>query len=204
MTMKLIVLDIMKYKLFILIVFIFSLAEISAQTKNEKESRVERTQFPEATQATLNAFPKNVKRTRYYKETDGEKLSFETKFKYKKHWYSVEFNKDGILEDIEIVVKERELSEVTLKSIEAYFKENSEKFDIIKVQEQYLYEVNGSQADFVKSITENRKTTASNYEIIVAIKIESDWLLQEVTFDPNGQFQNTRTLQTDSYEYIMY
>ncbi len=206
MTMKLIVLDIMKYKLFILIVFVFSLAEISAQTKNEKESRVERTQFPEAAQTVLNAFPKKAKRARFYKETDGNKLSFESKFKFKKHWYSVEFNQKGILEDIEVTIKKRELSEATLKNIIIYLEQNSQKYDIIKIQEQYVYTNSnkGTQVNFLESIVNHRKTKASNYEIIIAIKTESDWLLQETTFDCNGRFLNARTLQPDSYEYIMY
>ncbi len=204
MTTKQIVLDIMKYRIIFLLFASICSTGAAAQTKNEKESRVERTQFPEAAQTTINAFPKKAKRARFYRETDGEKLSFESKFKYQKHWYSVEFNEEGVLEDIEIVVKERELLEAALKNIETYFEENSEKFDIIKIQEQYIYNVNSSEVKFLESITTNRKTTTSNYEIIVAVKTKGDWLLKETTFDSNGQFINSRTLQPDSYEYIMY
>ena len=175
-----------------------------AQTKNEKESRVQLLDFPKASQATLKAISKHVKRIRYYKETDGEKHSFESKFKYKKHWFSVEFDSLGTIEDIEVSVKKRQLGPDPKIAIYDYLKAHSSKYDIIKIQEQYVYKADISEVQFLNYILENRLNLASNYEIIVAIKSDIGWELKEMTFDSKGALLKLRNVQQDSYEYIMY
>lgn len=202
--MKSIVFDIMKCKVLLIIFTCFCFTSLNAQTKNEKESRVSLSQFPENAQTQLNIIPKKAKRIRYYKESDGEKQSFETKFKYEKYWYSVEFNNSGILEDIEVRIKERQIPDSIKTEIKTYIGNRSDKFDLIKIQEQYIYVDSISETQFLNSILENRATTVSNYEIIVAIKSNKIWELKEMTFDSKGAFLNARNLQQSSYEYIMY
>lgn len=194
----------MKFESTLLIIALFSFSFLTAQTKNEKESRISLNEFPENAQTLIYTIKSNVKRIRYYKETDGDKQSFETKFKYKKHWYSIEFDSSGILEDIEITINKKVLKSVTKDNIYYYLEANSDKFDIIKIQEQYLYKNNTSEAEFINSILKNRDNISSNYEIIVALKTSKFWELKEITFSATGEFLSIRTLQQDSYEYILY
>ncbi len=194
----------MKFKLLPLYIFFLVSVSLWGQTKNEKESRVQLTQFPEPAQLVLEQTPDAAKRTRYYRETDGEKLSFESKFKFNSHWYSVEFSAKGVLEDIEVLIKSHDLPERQRDAIESYLEANSNKFEIIKIQEQYRFETPFSGVEFLNHILEQRTNTASYYELIVALKIKKEWFLKEMTFDPDGRFINARTLQPDSYEYIMY
>lgn len=177
---------------------------IWSQSKNEKERRIQFETFPQNAQTLINTFPEKVKRIRYYKEIDGDKESYETKFKYKNHWYSVEFDSVGLLEDVEILIKKRQFPDVVIARIKSYVEQQASKFDFIKIQEQYPYHKNSSETLFLNSIFENRTTIASNYEIIIALKIKRQWQLQEITFDTKGKFLKSRNLQPDSYEYIMY
>jgi len=194
----------MKYRIFTLLLGFLLSVSISAQTKNEKEKRIKKSEFPKGANLLLNAIPQQAKRIRFYKETDGDKTSFETKFKFKKHWYSVECDSLGKLEDIEIQIKEDELPEETDDVIEDYFEDNSEKYDIIKIQEQFIYSSKPSDTEFLKHISSNRESLRPNYEIIVALKIDKVWVLKEITFSHQGQFLSERTIKPDSYEYIMY
>ena len=82
---------------------------ITAQTKNEKEFRISLSEFPQNSQEILSAVQDQVKRIRFYKEIDGDQESYESKFKFGKRWFSVEFSKDGVLEDIEVTVKEKQI-----------------------------------------------------------------------------------------------
>jgi hypothetical protein len=59
----------------------------------------------------------NFKRVKFYKESDGDKISFEAKFKYKKQHFSVEFFASGVLEDIEILINKKKYS---IKSIRCH------------------------------------------------------------------------------------
>ncbi|MDG5490405.1 hypothetical protein [Psychroserpens sp. SPM9] len=194
----------MKFKLVFVLCIWISCFSLEAQTKNEKESRIPLTEFPNESQILLKTIIKKVKRSRFYKETDGSKLSFESKFKYNKYWFSVEFNNLGTLEDIEVLVKEKHLSKPVKTAIRSYLKTNTTKYEIIKIQEQYVYSSDHSEATFLNSILENRTTLSSNYELIVAMKSQKTWELKELTFDEKGDFIKARNLQQDSYEYIMY
>lgn len=193
----------MKCKLISVILFCLAL-NLSSQTKNEKEFRIELDAFPEPSQTVVNTIIDTVRRIRHYKEIDGENSSYETKFKYGKHWFSVEFNAFGVLEDIEVLVKEREVNTEINTKINSYLKTHYSKYDFLKIQEQYLFNKSESPQQFLKSILEQRKDTLSNYEIIVALKTNGNWEIKEMTFDENGIFLKERTLQQDSYEYIMY
>lgn len=193
----------MKFKI-ISLLFVFFFLNVSGQTKNEKESRIPLEQFPEKAQSHIKNILENTKRIRHYEEIDGDFKSYESKFKYKKHWHSVEFDKDGKLEDIEVTVKERHLTKQTLNNITSYLKKRYEKFDFIKIQEQYLFDDSIGHTNFIYYILENRASTNSNYEIIIALKTDRNWSIKEMTFDSEGTFLNERTIQQDSYEYIMY
>ncbi|MEY8849961.1 hypothetical protein AB9K26_14165 [Psychroserpens sp. XS_ASV72] len=193
----------MKYKIFGILLFCLTL-NLHSQTKNEKESRIALDAFPEQSQNVITSITKDVRRIRHYKETDGENLSFETKFKYDKHWFSVEFNASGILEDIEVEIKERQIADDIRSKINSYLKTHYSKFDFLKIQEQYPFNDSKSPQQFLKSVLSQRKNTLSNYEIVVALKYDKDWQIKEMTFDENGIFLRERTLQQDSYEYIMY
>ncbi|MBO6605623.1 hypothetical protein [Psychroserpens sp.] len=193
-----------KYKIVVVLLCFFFSINNYCQNKNEKESKISKTDFPSSALQTLSLVPENAKRIKYYQETDGEKLSYECKFKFQNLWHSVEFNEDGKLEDIEVKVRKHQLSQTVRERINNYLSQNSDKFDIVKIQEQYVQDKSSSDLTFFKSTISNREHTASNYELIVAIKHKKDWTLKEMTFDKQGNFTNTRDLQTDSYEYIMY
>lgn len=193
-----------RYKLLILILCLFSTFEYFGQSKNEKESKVLRTDFPIAAQQLLSLTPDNAKRIKFYQETDGDKSSFECKFKLHHFWYSVEFDQEGTLEDIEVKVRKHQIQESIRTTINNYLDQNSDKYDIIKIQEQYVYDGTLPAIEFYKSTLSNRNSISSNYEIIVALKRNKSWTLNEMTFDINGRYIKSRELQTNSYEYIMH
>lgn len=175
-----------------------------AQTKNEKEFRVSLSEFPEASQHVIRSISEEVKRIRYYKEIDGDHESYESKFKYKRHWFSVEFGKNGIIEDIEVTVREKQIDNAIRAKIKSYLSSQYSKHDFIKLQEQYIPSKNESSEQFLKHVLKSRTATASNYEIVVAVKADKNWIILEMTFDPEGTFIGQRTIKQDSYEYIMY
>ncbi|WP_299337432.1 hypothetical protein [uncultured Psychroserpens sp.] len=194
----------MKYKLVSTIFGFFFFVSLTAQTKNEKELRIDISNFPEHAQSILRTLPEKAKRVKFYKETDSIKESFESKFKYKHHWHSVEFDSDGNLEDIEVNIKKKQIPNPVLDAINMHLKNNSDKYDIIKIQEQYVYEAKISEAELLSAVLEKREKMASNYEIMIALKKDKIWNLREITFNSQGHFLSTRNIQQDSYEYIMY
>lgn len=175
-----------------------------SQTKNEQEERVTLEVLPEAAIAVINELPKRCKRIRFYQETDGEKQSFEAKFKYKKQHYSLEFDTEGVIEDIEIVIEPNELEAAIKSKIDNYFEEHFDKFQYVKIQKQYVYYPSIQPVTFVNELLSKQSHAEVNYEVIAEAKLNSKRELGEFLFGKSGNFKSFRTLNPDSYEHILY
>ena len=170
--------------------------------KNEKEERVTLIQLPQETQNTLKLYPKNIKRLKFYRETDGDKVSFETKFKYHKKWHSIEYDTIGTLEDIEIEINKNKLPQKAYLSIKNYLNNLSQKWKIIKIQEQYINN-NTSAKELINGVILNNLFNP-NYEIIIEISQKKSVVLKEFIFDVSGKFISVKKLQQADYQHVQY
>jgi hypothetical protein len=177
---------------------------IVGQSKNEKEEKVELKTFPKKAIEVLQTLPEDCKRLKFYKETDGAKQSFEAKFKYKKLRYSVEFSAEGIIEDIEVTLKPKNIENAVTSEIRTYFKVTYKRSKLIKIQKQYIYNALLNAIDFLSKVLSKRSSAQVNYEIIAEVKSNSGRDIREFTFDKNGRFLNFKTLNPDSYEHALY
>lgn len=192
----------MKTKTLLVLMFISQF--VFSQTKNEKEERITKSEFPNAAIAVVNNLPKNCKRLKFYKETDGEKQSFEVKFKFKRKRYSLEFSKDGVIEDLEVLTKFKTINEEKKSNIEGYFRSSFSKHKLIKVQKQFVYHSKLDALTFVNDILNNTSDKDPNFEIIAEVKTNKKRDIREFTFDESGTFVNFRILNPTSYEHVLY
>lgn len=191
----------------ILSFFLLTAFSLLAQDKKiEKEERIDAEEMPTSSSFLIERIPEIAKKLRYYYETDGEKESFEAKFKYKGSIFSVEFGKYGKLQDIEVTLKEKQLPKQSLKNIETYLKKNQDRYKIEKIQAQYLpkaTEKNSAEKLLLKSISFNTQPP-DNYELIVAVKNKGKLKKFELIFDANGQFKSKREIIRNSYDYLIF
>lgn len=204
MIMKLHVLDIMKFRAIksfsVIFLFVFAIG-MFAQTKDEREISVKLNNFPINAQSIVKDLQKSTKRLRLYKEFDGNKTSYEAKFKYKNNRYSVEFDVDGSLEDIELIIKEKN---IPIEVIELYFQSKFDAYNLTKIQKQFINTVSKSDKDFVSATLSGSTESTINYEIIAEVKIDSNRDIMELLFTEKGEFIKSRILKPTSYEHIMY
>ncbi|WP_299128225.1 hypothetical protein [uncultured Winogradskyella sp.] len=186
------------------LIFIVCSQYIVSQTKKEKEQRIKRSHFPVKAQNILNYLPKDCKRIKYYKETDGNKQSFETKFKYNRQWFSLEFSPNGRIEDLEVIITIKTINSPTKIKIENYFNTKYLKYKLIKVQKQFVFDQNSNVEGFITNILNHDNGTIVNYEIIAEVKTEKSREMREFTFNQNGAFINFRVIKPTSYEYVLY
>ncbi len=175
-----------------------------SQTKNEKEERIKVSEFPQAAQKVVESLPEQCKRIKFYRETDGQKESFEAKFKYKGKRYSLEFSKEGVIEDLEVTTKFKVLEQDIQYTIKSYFESDFSKYKLIKNQEQFVYQSDIEPSEFVNQILTQTTGIAPNFEIIVEVKANKKREMREYTFDSNGEFVNFRTINPTSYEHVLY
>jgi hypothetical protein len=175
-----------------------------SQSKYEKEERIDVSEFPKVAQNYFNTISDQVNYLKYYKEIDGDKQSFEVKFKLKKQYYSVEFDTLGIIEDIEIVIKKKHIPQAVLNNISSYFNESFKKHRLIKIQKQYIKTSNKTDLQFLQQILTNINEKNTNYEIISEVKTNEGRTLKEFIFNSNGTFEKSRTVTSSSYEHALY
>ncbi|WP_138432831.1 hypothetical protein [Winogradskyella algicola] len=192
----------MKTKTLLALIFICQF--VFSQTKNEKEERITKSEFPEVAIEVIKSLPDDCKRLKFYKETDGEKQSFEVKFKYKKKRCSLEFTKDGVIEDLEVLTKFKTINEEKKSKIKDYFRSNFTKHKFIKAQKQYVYQKELDPVIFIKNILKNTTTEAPNFEIIAEVKTDKKRDIREFTFNASGEFVNFRIINPTSYEHVLY
>ncbi len=194
----------MNFRLFIIILVLCSWQTLASQTKNESEQRIKLSEFPKKAQDVIEALPSNSKRIKFYKETDGGKESFEAKFKYNKRYYSLEFSKEGDIEDIEVITKLKHIKQTSKHQLVKYFEASFDKYKIIKIQEQFIFKKNNAESKFVEEVLTKDINLSPNFEIIAEVKNESKRNIREFTFDSKGKFLNFRILNPTSYEHVLY
>ncbi len=187
-----------------IIIFLFTSIFSFSQSKDEQEKRIKLEAFPAEAQALLQSLPDNSKKLKFYKETDSLKISYEAKFKFNKRYYSIEFDNNGILEDIEVLIKKKKLDKALLKMLTNFYKTSYKSYKFIKIQEQYIPKSHPNESVILDLLNGNPSSFEINYEIIAEVKSKAKREIREFTFDNTGQLIKSRPLKSSSYEHIMY
>lgn len=184
----------MKY-LLVVIFLIFSIMG-QAQDKIEFEKRIDVATFPVKAYEQLQPYLAGVKRVKYYQEFDGNSQSFEAKFKKFGARYSVEFNTQGQVQDVEIKVLKSQLDTITKDGIKNYFDAQYERWKIEKIQLQF-YDLKTLEAA-------TNTTIMAPLEIIVATKNKGKLVKYEYLFDNNLVVVSKRKIVRQSYDFLLF
>jgi hypothetical protein len=175
-----------------------------AQKKYEKEIRVSKSEFPETALRMLDKHTAKAKRVRFFRETDSSKTSYEVKFKFEGKKYSVEFTKNGDLEDIEIDIHLRQLPAMLKKKINSFCIEKYRKYAIKKIQKQYFCSTPNDASAVFKTAISNTDSEFINYEVVVWRSVKNDSGMVELIFSKKGELLNERPFSQSSYDHILY
>ncbi len=202
--MKYNVLGTMRFSnLFLFILFMVCFPSYG-QNKYEREFRILKKQFPEKALHYISEEIQGAKRVRFYKEIDSAKISFEAKFKKDKLNYSIEFDENGKLEDIEIIVKQIDIPEASWANIQNYLSTTFKKSKIRKIQQQYPVTDSESPETTIKNAFQNLLLPSLNYELIVSAKKEREYEQFEILFDAEGNLQKLRKSLPPNYDHVLY
>lgn len=176
---------------------------IWCQNKYEQEFRITKSAFPSEALDLVSPYLKDVKRLRFYHEVDSTKKSYEVKFKKDRLRYSIEFDQEGHLEDVEFLIKKVDVPEESWTRIEDYLKNNFQKFRIKKIQQQYPIGENIPET-ILKQAFQNLILEYINYELIFTSKGEKGYQTYEALFSSSGTLLKLRESLPVSYDHILY
>lgn len=193
----------MKFK-YLLFVIVGIVQITSAQNKYEQESRIDKADFPNSAYLLIEDYLKDAKRMRFYQEIDSTKKSYEAKFKKGRLRYSVEFDEQGTLEDVEFKIKVRDIPNDTWGAIQSYLDKNHYKHRVKKIQQQYPLREEKSVEKTLHNAFQNLILPDVNYELVFSAKESGGFQEYEALFDYEGQLIRLRKSFPPSYDHVLY
>ena len=189
----------MKKLIFLLLLFL-AVLQLSAQTKYEHESKISFENVPEKARLFVSKIIQS-KKVKWYKEQSNNGISFEAKSKFKDKNYSIEFDSNGTIEDIEIEKKWNDLPKTIQQNIINSLQNTFIKHKIRKIQIQF----SAKEKDLINYFKDDVKNNITvKYEIVVKGKTDSGKYLFELLFNNTGQLEATSKIvfrNTDNIEF---
>ena len=190
-------------KIFVLLVagFLSMGIQLHAQIKFEREYKLKRSEVPQLARSFVDScdFSSKIK---WYKEESEAGISVEAKVREAGKFFSIEFGREGELQDVELDLPIRELDGSFRKNIDKELSKRFRKFRIQRVQIQWT----GSRESLL-SLIKNGKSDLSfirKYEIIVKGKKEKSQALYEILFDEQAKIERIaeiKTRNTDNLDF---
>lgn len=172
-----------------------------AQDKTEIERGIHASEAPSVARDWLSETYVNISRIHWYLEKSSDGTSYEAKLRQHGAWHSVEFDEDGTLQDVEIIVALNELPEPVRQGMEAYFDTTYAKHRIRKIQQQLT-----GPSEAVRTAIRNEPAQAVTYRYEVEFygKNDRSKALWEGLFDNQGQLLERRRIVLRPTDNLMY
>lgn len=165
-----------------------------AQDKIEREYRIEETAVPAIALEFIQAMGLNTP-IKWYLEQGIDAQTYEAKTTYNGQDYSIEFNNDGRIEDLEITIDFNQLPDAFKKHINLLLSSTSDRFKIIKTQSQYI----SLYPDILKKVPAGVAPLIPNYELVVRHRIASGtYKNYEYLINPSGALISMREIKESS------
>ncbi|WP_420401083.1 hypothetical protein [Flagellimonas sp.] len=192
-----------KSRFVLLAIFLVATLKLSAQGKYEQETRIPKAQFPSNALELVSPYLEDAKRVRFYHEQDSTKRSYEVKFKNRKLHYSIEFNEQGLLEDVEFIIQKGDIPEDSWNNMTNKLTSKFKKFRIKKIQQQYPCKDRDSK-EVMQQAFQNLILSYINYELVFAAKDKQQFKTYEALFNSEGTLLKLRQSFTSNYDHILY
>lgn len=179
---------------------------MAQDVKNEVEVSIRQHQMPQQAIQLLGPILAEAGRVKFYQETDGEQTSFESKLSWKGNFYSIEFDHEGKLLDVEKLVSFRTLPKEIRKQVEEQLESEFDRYRIRRTQVQYSAGKNGQPVTgVIRKFMENDAG-----EMTIRYEIEADGRKgnqiggYELLFDQEGKLLKKRPVVRRSLDNILY
>lgn len=175
---------------------------VFAQDKIEIEKRVKTEDVPKSAVEDLADILGADHKVKWYYQEDGSKKVYEAKFNFNSNDYSVEFDTNALIYNVEIEVDFESLTSKFRLKLEKKLNKLFEDYKIRKIQIEYL----GEEEDLFELISEEDldEDLEIRYEIEVNAKSSKQRALYELIFDDNAKLMSKRKIKLKSTDILDY
>jgi hypothetical protein len=174
--------------------------------KNEVETSIARGEMPEKALSLLEPVLSEARKVRFYRETNGDQVSYESKVKWKGHQYSIEFNEDGSLLDAEKLVRYGSLPKEVREAVNRRLEKEFGRHRVRRTQVQFSAGRPGvSDQEIIEMLGRSEPGPATvRYELEVDVVAPPHLGAYELLFDPDGNLLERRQIVRRSLDNILY
>ncbi|MFK5973907.1 MAG: hypothetical protein QM485_11610 [Flavobacteriaceae bacterium] len=191
----------MKYN--ILAVFLFLGCITFAQDRQEREHRIQKSQFPDLASDFMTLGHK-MKKVRYYKEVDSSKTTYAVKFKLDRLYYHIQYNTSGNLINSGFRIKEIDIPQETYTKIKTYISDAFKRFKIRRIWQEYPIDNNKIKNEALKNTFQNLLLASNEYRLLVRAKKQDKAEDYELWFDSEGDLKRIRTALPTNLDRVLY
>lgn len=172
-----------------------------AQEKLEKERRIQPSEVPAAAQSFIDScmFTGTIK---WYAEEELDGTSVEAKLKEVGYRYSIEFDTQGQIEDVEIERDPDQLSPWVIDSMRAYLSRTTMKYKIKRMQVQWT----GDRQALIMLIRagQTHMPHTIKYEVEIKLRDDEGRHMYEYLFTAGGEFIQRRRVIYRTTDHLDY
>ena len=188
----------------VLLILLLGLQQLSGQVKYEREYRIRKAQFPEAALQVLDSRLDGVRRLRFYREVDSNRIRYAVKFKKARLHYSVGFTQEGELEDVEFHITPVDIPEESWGSIQAELTDRFGRHKVREIRQQYPRAAFVSVEQTLRNAFQNLLLPERNYRLVLRVRNDRGSMPYEALFDADGKLLKLRKALPANYDHILY
>jgi hypothetical protein len=171
------------------------------QKKFEREYGVKADAVPTSATSFVSSLFPEIKVNWYIEESPGSK-SIEAKFNHSEKRYSVEFDESGKIQDIEILIKIKNVEKKVRTSIKNNISTVFRRHKIVKAQLQWMGDADSLRQSVLIGTPEKSITT--KYELVVRGKKDKVEGYFEVLCDSDGVIERITELLMGNHDNLIY
>jgi hypothetical protein len=189
------------YMKVLLIVLFFSVQALSAQNKDEREYKIQPSEVPtSALRFIRESF--SEEKVNWYFERNGSEKSIEAKIRKSKTLYSIEFDTLGNIQDIELLVKIKEIPEALWNTIKRNLDGQFSRFKVRKTQKQWVANAPDLQRLIKGEVPKGKHQT--NYEIVIIGRKDKRSDQYELLYNEDGDMIRKQKIIENSQQHLIY
>jgi len=181
-----------------------SFAVVSAQDiKNENEESINREDMPTSSLTMINRFWNKEKKVDFYRQKNGEMISYEAKLEWNDYQYSIEFDSEGSLVNVEQLIDFNDIPVASQNTITEELSKQYTRFRFIRIQRQYSAEEADDRYEILEDvIDEDYEDLIIRFEIVVDAQNKAVMGSFESLFDEHGNMIQKRRIVRRSLDNI--
>lgn len=185
----------------LLVVLFFSVQALHAQNKDEREYKIQPSEVPTSALRFIRESFSDEK-VNWYFERNGSERSIEAKIRKSKTLYSVEFDTLGNIQDIELLIKIKEIPKALLNTINRSLEGQFSRFKVRKTQKQWVANAPDLQRLIKGESPQGKYQT--NYEIVIIGRKDKRSDQYELLYNEDGDLIRKQKIIENSQQHLIY